>query len=103
FAVASHFALPTMRVDLSASYDLLAAEAQGALRGLPEPVRSVTPSDPLRGRVPLATIKPRLCMATLYFIASSINARVAGTANRSELAIGYFTKYGDGGADLLPI
>jgi NAD+ synthase len=26
-----------------------------------------------------------------------------GTGNRSELAIGYFTKYGDGGADLLPI
>ena len=28
---------------------------------------------------------------------------MAGTGNRSELAIGYFTKYGDGGADLLPI
>jgi NAD+ synthase len=103
FAVASHYALPTMRVDLSASYDLLAAEAQAALRGLPEPVRAVTPSDLLRGRVPLANIKPRLRMATLYFIANSINYLVAGTGNRSELAIGYFTKYGDGGADLLPI
>jgi NAD+ synthase len=28
---------------------------------------------------------------------------VAGTGNRSELSIGYFTKYGDGGVDLLPI
>ena len=28
---------------------------------------------------------------------------MAGTGNRSEIAIGYFTKYGDGGADLLPI
>ena len=28
---------------------------------------------------------------------------MAGTGNRSELAIGYFTKYGDGGVDVLPI
>jgi NAD+ synthase len=102
-ALASHFALPTMRVDLSATYDVLVAEAQAVLRLLPEPVRSVTPADPLRGRVPLANIKPRLRMTSLYFIANSINYLVAGTGNRSELVIGYFTKYGDGGADLLPI
>ena len=102
-AVASHFTLPTMRVDLSPTYDLFAAEAQAALRILPEQVRSATPADPLRGRVPLANIKPRLRMTTLYFIANSINYLVAGTGNRAELAIGYFTKYGDGGADLLPI
>jgi NAD+ synthase len=102
-AIASHFALATMRVDLSATYDLFAAEAQAALRLIPEQVRSATPADPLRGRVPLANIKPRLRMTTLYFIANSSNYLVAGTGNRSELAIGYFTKYGDGGADLLPI
>jgi NAD+ synthase len=102
-SVASHFSLPTMRIDLSASYDLLAAEAQAALGVLPESVRSVTAADPLRGRVPLANTKPRLRMTALYFIANSINYLVAGTGNRSELAIGYFTKYGDGGADLLPL
>src|SRR6185295_2560541 len=102
-AVASHFTLPTMRVDLSPTYDLFAAEAQAALRVLPEQVQSATPADPLRGRVPLANIKPRLRMTTMYFVANSINYLVAGTGNRSELAIGYFTKYGDGGADLLPI
>jgi NAD+ synthase len=102
-ALASHFAMATIRVDLSATYDVLAAETQAALRVLPESVRSVTPADPLRGRVPPANIKPRLRMTTLYFIASSINYLVAGTGNRSELAIGYFTKYGDGGVDLLPI
>jgi NAD+ synthase len=48
-------------------------------------------------------MKPRLRMTTLYFIANSLNYLVAGTGNRSELAIGYFTKHGDGGADLLPI
>jgi NAD+ synthase len=53
--------------------------------------------------VPIANIKPRLRMATLYFVANSLNYLVAGTGNRSELTIGYFTKYGDGGVDLLPI
>ena len=36
-------------------------------------------------------------------MANSLNYLVAGTGNRSELSIGYFTKYGDGGVDLLPI
>ena len=102
-SVASQFSLPTMRVDLSAAYDRLTLEAEAALGALPEAVRSVAPADPLRGRVPLANMKPRLRMTTLYFIANSINYLVAGTGNRSELAIGYFTKYGDGGVDLLPI
>jgi len=57
----------------------------------------------LRGRVPLANIKPRLRMSTLYFFANTLNYLVAGTGNRSELSIGYFSKYGDGGCDLLPI
>jgi NAD+ synthase len=42
-------------------------------------------------------------MASLYFIANSLNYLVAGTGNRSEITLGYFTKYGDGGVDLLPI
>ena len=53
--------------------------------------------------MPVANVKPRLRMATLYFVANSLNYLVAGTGNRSELTIGYFTKYGDGGVDLLPI
>jgi NAD+ synthase len=42
-------------------------------------------------------------MVTLYYLANSRNALVAGTGNRSEIAVGYYTKYGDGGVDLLPI
>ena len=42
-------------------------------------------------------------MNTLYLIANRLNYLVAGTGNRSEIAIGYYTKYGDGGVDLLPI
>lgn len=43
----------------------------------------------------------RMCM--LYYYANQRNSLVVGTSDRSELLIGYFTKYGDGGADILPI
>jgi NAD+ synthase len=101
--IASHFSLPTIRIDLSRAYDVLAADAQSSLQSLPESLRSITQADPLPSRVALANIKPRLRMTALYFIANNINYLVAGTGNRSEAAIGYFTKHGDGGVDLLPI
>jgi NAD+ synthase len=100
--VASTLSLPTTRVELSAAYDELVAQAQATLRRIPEPMRASV-QDPSRSRLPLANIKPRLRMTTLYFLASSMNYLVAGTSNRSELAIGYFTKHGDGAADLQPI
>jgi NAD+ synthase len=50
-----------------------------------------------------ANLKPRLRMTVLYFFANSRDALVVGTSNRSELAVGYFTKHGDGGSDILPI
>ena len=101
-SVAARFSLATMRIDLSATYDALVAEAQTALR-VAEPEKWVAPPDPRHGRVRLANIKPRLRMTTLYFVANSLNYLVAGTANRSDLAIGCFTKYGDGAGDVLPI
>ncbi|RJQ24966.1 MAG: NAD(+) synthase [Peptococcaceae bacterium] len=51
----------------------------------------------------IANIKPRLRMTTLYFFAARRKSLVVGTGNKSELTVGYFTKYGDGGVDLLPI
>lgn len=51
----------------------------------------------------LANIKPRLRMITLYYYASRYNYLVVGTDNWSELKVGYFTKYGDGGVDLTPL
>lgn len=50
-----------------------------------------------------ANIKPRLRMTTLYYLANSQNKLVAGTGNKSELMVGYFTKFGDGACDFLPI
>jgi NAD+ synthase len=101
--VADHFAIPCVRVDLSPAYDELVQHLQHALAKVPAQMRDTAPADPLRGRVPIANVKPRLRMATLYYFANTLNYLVAGTGNRSELAIGYFTKYGDGGCDLLPI
>lgn len=51
----------------------------------------------------LSNIAPRLRMLTLYAIAASENRLVAGTGNRSEAFVGYFTKWGDGAHDFNPI
>ena len=48
-------------------------------------------------------IAPRLRMTTLYTIAQSRGCLVAGTGNRSEAYVGYFTKWGDGAYDINPI
>lgn len=53
--------------------------------------------------MPQMNLKPRLRMTVLYFLANTFNYLVAGTGNRSEREIGYFTKYGDGGCDVLPL
>ncbi len=50
-----------------------------------------------------ANINPRIRMTTLYAYAYYKNYLVAGTGNRSERTMGYFTKFGDGGYDLNPI
>jgi NAD+ synthase len=56
-----------------------------------------------RKRVAVGNVLARMRMIVNYYVANSLNYLVAGTGDRSEILIGYFTKYGDGGADLLPI
>lgn len=51
----------------------------------------------------VANIMSRTRMTILYAFANSENGLVMGTTNKSEMAIGYFTKYGDGGVDFEPI
>ena len=104
-AVADHFQIPTVRVDLAPAYDVLVEDLAEAARHAPadQIAAAARGSDDIKARVPMANVKPRLRMTTLYFLANTLNYVVAGTGNRSELAIGYFTKYGDGGVDLLPI
>lgn len=50
-----------------------------------------------------ANVKARLRMVMLYTFANKTQSLVCGTSNKSELLIGYFTKYGDGGVDFMPL
>jgi NAD+ synthase len=101
--VADHFGIPAVRMDLGPGYDRMLADLRATLQQLPPDFAPALATSDIRARVPDANVKPRLRMATLYYIANSLNYLVVGTGNRSELTIGYFTKYGDGGVDLLPI
>ncbi len=51
----------------------------------------------------LGNVKARIRMTLLYVKANELNGLVLGTGNKTEIMTGYFTKHGDGGADLLPI
>jgi NAD+ synthase len=89
--VAEHFDLETATVDLSPVHDALVAALEAS-------------SPELTGhQLATANLKPRLRMTTLYAFANLRDYRVIGTGNLDELTIGYFTKYGDGGCDLLPL
>ncbi len=48
-------------------------------------------------------LKARIRMSMLYYYANMMNRFVMGTGNKTEILLGYFTKYGDGGVDLEPI
>ena len=54
-------------------------------------------------RVTVGNTAARVRMTVAHAIARERRRLVAGTGNKSELLLGYFTKYGDGGVDLLPI
>jgi NAD+ synthase len=89
--VAHHFDVPACTIDLAPVYDLLLAKL------------GTCQTDLLGSQMATANLKPRLRMTTLYAFANQLGYRVLGTGNRSEIAVGYYTKYGDGGADLLPL
>jgi NAD+ synthase len=102
--VAENFGIPTMRVDLAPCFDLMKRDLEGALAALPAQEQPASGGPPgARERLAAANLKPRLRMTSMYFVANALNYLVVGTGNRSELTIGYFTKHGDGGVDLLPI
>ena len=51
----------------------------------------------------LGNMRARIRASLLYYYANAKNLLVAGTSDKSELQLGYFTKYGDGAADILPL
>ena len=87
-ALAAQFGIESRRIDLTAA-------RQAMLDALPAVTEMTDAST--------ANIAPRLRMTTLYAIAGSENRLVAGTGNRSERYMGYFTKWGDGACDFNPI
>jgi len=89
--VASKFSIPTKTVVLDTVFDTL-------LKALPG--ERVEPSI---NRLAEANLKARLRMLTLYYFANQLKYMVVGAGNRSELSVGYFTKYGDSGVDILPL
>jgi NAD+ synthase len=95
--------VPVPKIDLGPAYDALIADLQRALDDLPSEMTAPARIGGDASRVPMANIRSRLRMTTLYYLSNSLNYLVAGTGNRSELTIGYFTKHGDGGVDVLPI
>lgn len=90
-AVARKFGIATRTIALDEVFDLLLTILPG------EGFEPAT-----RGRSE-ANLKPRLRMITLYYLANRLGYLVAGSGNRCELSIGYFTKYGDGGVDIQPM
>lgn len=89
--IARTFAIPTETVTLDDTFDSI-------LEALPD-----NGFDPGTLRLAEANLKPRLRMSTLYYYANRLRYLVAGTCNRSEIAVGYATKYGDSGVDILPL
>ena len=51
----------------------------------------------------LGNLRARVRANLLYYYANSKNLLVVGSSDKSEFLIGYFTKFGDGSADILPI
>jgi len=83
--VAEQYGIQAITVDLCQTFDCL-------LRLLPGGPASAA-----------ANLKPRLRMTVLYHMANTRGYLVVGTGNKSEISVGYFTKFGDGGADLFPL
>lgn len=90
-AVADKFNIETRKVVLDTVFDTLTEL-------LPD-----NPVDEAAGRLAMANLKARLRMITLYHFANQLRYLVIGSGNRSELAVGYFTKHGDSGVDILPL
>lgn len=85
--IANSLKLETKKVDLSNSFDTF-------LEAIP---------DKNHHKLAKSNLKPRLRMTTLYYFAQRNNYLVLGPTNKSEFTVGYFTKHGDSGVDLLPL
>jgi len=89
--VASKFSIPTKVIILDVVFDAL-------FKALPH-----DETKPDTSQLAKSNVKARLRMLTLYYFANQLKYMVAGAGNKSELSVGYSTKYGDSGVDILPL
>ena len=66
-------------------------------------MRDTLPNYDVTDRVTAGNIRPRIRMAVTYYFANRNRRMVMGTSNKTELLTGFFTKYGDGGVDIMPL
>jgi len=66
-------------------------------------MRDTLPNYDITDRITSGNIKPRVRMTVAYYYANKQRRMVMGTSNKTELLIGFFTKHGDGGVDLMPL
>jgi NAD+ synthase len=95
---AESFGVRAMQPDLLPAFEALASTFRAEREAL-----GLEAVDAAAAAMASANVKPRLRMISLYFFANLLNYLVVGTGNRAELTVGYFTKYGDAGVDLLPL
>ena len=88
--VADKFSIPTRTIVLDTIYDAFLKTLN-------------TGKAPATNQLAEGNLKSRLRMLALYFYANQLQYLVVGSGNRDELAIGYFTKHGDGSVDILPL
>jgi len=91
--VADKFGIPYTIIDLSNTYHMLLNDVEHKANAAGKPLDQLARSN----------MKVRLRMVTLYALAQARRSLVLGTDNWDESYTGYFTKYGDGAVDLLPI
>ncbi|WP_369610770.1 NAD+ synthase [Sulfurisphaera javensis] len=82
---------------------LTKAEDKYTLVNIDEIVNKFSSAVNTSNNVIIGNIKARVRMILLYAFAQKMNYLVVGTGDKSEIMLGYFTKYGDGGVDVLPI
>lgn len=85
-----------VKIDLTETHNVLFTAIEKELKDKGE-------WDKEKARLGDANMRARLRMTTLYAVANNFGYLVTGTDNAAEWYTGYFTKYGDGGVDLVPL
>lgn len=103
-AVVDFLGIKNVTVNIGETYNSLVNTINGAMvHNVFEPDTTNKPVHDFLNDKTKTNIPPRLRMTILYAVAQELGYRVAGTGNRSEAYVGWFTKWGDGAHDFNPI